>query len=74
MPKNVPRVVNYRFKELRKRIGTQDYVGNQVGVTGTTIRYIENGYMVPSGKLMLKLSKLFGVSVEELFGAHVNSK
>jgi len=56
-----------RFKNLRKLKGTQAKVGQDNGVTGTTIRYIENGYVVPSGKLMIKLSNYFGVSIEELF-------
>lgn len=61
------RVVRHRFKLLRKMKGTQAEVGAENDVTGTTIRYIENGYVVPSGKLMLRLSSYFGVPVEELF-------
>lgn len=61
------RVIRTRFKQLRKKAGTQEKVGRDNGVTGTTIRYIENGYVVPSGKLMLRLSNYFGVKVEELF-------
>ena len=56
-----------KFKLLRKCHGTQNEVGAAVGVSGTMIRYIENGYAAPSGKLMLKLSNLFGVSANELF-------
>jgi DNA-binding XRE family transcriptional regulator len=61
------RVIRVRFKQLRKSRGTQDFVGSENGVSGTMIRYIENGYVVPSGKLMLRLSNYFGVPVEELF-------
>lgn len=61
------RVIRVHFKQLRKNAGTQEKVGRDIGVTGTTIRYIENGYVVPSGKLMSKLSKYFDKPVEELF-------
>ncbi|MFK7695373.1 helix-turn-helix transcriptional regulator [Paenibacillus sp. HJGM_3] len=64
---NHTRVIRIRFKQLRKSKGTQNFVGSENGVSGTMIRYIENGYVVPSGKLMLKLSSYFGVPVEELF-------
>lgn len=56
-----------RFKQLRKCHGTQNEVGAAVGVSGTMIRYIENGYASPSGKLMLKLSNFFGVPANDLF-------
>ena len=56
-----------RFRQLRRAFGTQNEVGAAVGVSGTMIRYIENGYATPSGKLMLKLSFLFDATVNELF-------
>ena len=56
-----------RFKQLRKAYGTQNEVGAAVGVSGTMIRYIENGNATPSGKLMLKLSFLFDATINELF-------
>ena len=56
-----------RFKQLRRAKGTQNAVGSAVGVTGTMIRYVENGYATPSGKLMFKLSSFFGVPINELF-------
>jgi DNA-binding XRE family transcriptional regulator len=62
-----PRQQRERLKQLRKIKGTQNAVGFAVGVTGTMIRYIENGNATPSGKLMIKLSNYFGVSVNELF-------
>lgn len=66
MPKE-NRVINDKFKKLRKMKGTQNFVGKENDVSGTMIRYIENGYATPSGKLMLRLSGYFGVPVEELF-------
>ncbi len=62
-----PRQKRELFKQLRRAKGTQDKVGLAVGVTGTMIRYIENGYATPSGKLMIKLSNYFGVPVNDLF-------
>lgn len=56
-----------RFKQLRKCHGTQKEVGAAVGVSGTMIRYIENGYASPSGKLMMKLSNFFSVPANDLF-------
>lgn len=61
------RVIRTRFKQLRKSKGSQDFVGSANNVTGTTIRYIENGYVIPSGKLMLRLANYFESTVEELF-------
>jgi len=61
------RIIRVRFKQLRKKAGTQDKVGRDNGVTGTMIRYIENGYVTPSGKLMLRLSGYFGEPIETLF-------
>lgn len=38
------------------------------GVSRQTINAIENGRFLPSLPLALKLARLFGTSVEELFG------
>jgi DNA-binding XRE family transcriptional regulator len=64
---NEPRQKRERFKQSRRLKGTQNEVGLAMGVTGTMIRFIENGNATPSGKLMIKLSNYFGVSVNELF-------
>jgi len=56
-----------KLKQLRKAYGTQDAVGKAVGVTGTMIRYVENGNANPSVTLMLKLSCLFKTPSNELF-------
>jgi len=61
------RQIRERFKGSRMAKGTQNAVGSAVGVTGTMIRYIENGYATPSSKLMFKLSSYFGVPINELF-------
>lgn len=46
---------------------TQDQLAAEVGVTRKTINMIENGKDIPSTFLALKMAKVFGVAVEELF-------
>ena len=46
---------------------TQEQLAQMVGVTRKTINTVEKGKYVPSTYLALKLAKVFGVSVEELF-------
>ena len=46
---------------------TQDDLAKKIGVSRQTINSIEKGRYVPSTVLALKLSALFGVSVNEFF-------
>ncbi len=46
---------------------TQAGLAERVGVTRKTINTIENGRFVPSTVLALKIARVFGVPVEELF-------
>lgn len=46
---------------------TQAQLAEQIGVTRKTINTIENGIYIPSTYLALKLSKVLGITVEELF-------
>jgi putative transcriptional regulator len=46
---------------------TQEELALRVGVTRKTINTVENGRFVPSAVLALKIAKVFGVSVEEVF-------
>nr|WP_280175012.1 helix-turn-helix transcriptional regulator [Paenibacillus uliginis] len=46
---------------------TQEQLAEQVGVTRKTINTIENGRFIPSTILAIKLAKVFGITVEELF-------
>jgi putative transcriptional regulator len=46
---------------------TQEQLAQEVGVTRKTINSVENRKDVPSTFLALKMAKVFGVSVEELF-------
>jgi putative transcriptional regulator len=46
---------------------TQDQLAKAIGVSRQTINSIEKGKYVPSTLLALKMSKLFGVPVNEFF-------
>ncbi|HOJ27041.1 MAG TPA: helix-turn-helix transcriptional regulator [Candidatus Saccharicenans sp.] len=46
---------------------TQEELASRVGVTRKTINTIENCVFVPSTVLALKLARVFGVKVEDLF-------
>ncbi len=46
---------------------TQDQLAKKIGVSRQTINSIEKGRYVPSTVLALKMSDLFGVSVNEFF-------
>ena len=46
---------------------TQQQLTEAVGVSRQTVNAIESGKFVPSTLLALKIARLFGKSVEELF-------
>ena len=57
-----------RIKELRAREDiTQEELARKVGVSRQTILYIERGEYNPSLLLALKICKVLGCKVEELF-------
>lgn len=57
-----------KLKELRSAKGlNQQDLGSLVGVSRQTISLIERGDYNPSITVCLKLSKILGVSVEEIF-------
>ena len=57
-----------RLKEHRARLGVnQQGLGALVGVSRQTISQIERGDYSPSVTLALKLAKVCGVSVEDIF-------
>ena len=56
------------LKEYRARLGVnQQEMGRRVGVSRQTISQIERGDYSPSVTLALKLAKLCGVTVEDIF-------
>ena len=46
---------------------TQEQLADLIGVTRKTINTIETGRYVPSTILALRLARVFGITVEELF-------
>jgi len=46
---------------------TQDELAAQIGVTRKTINTIETGKFTPSTILAIRLSRFFGLGVEQLF-------
>ncbi len=46
---------------------TQDDLAKKISVSRQTINTMESGKYVPSTVLALKMARLFGISVEELF-------
>ena len=57
-----------RLKEHRARLGVnQQQLGSLAGVSRQTISQIERGDYSPSVTLALKLAKICGVRVEDIF-------
>ena len=57
-----------KLKEYREKLGVnQQEMGALVGVSRQTISQIERGGYAPSVTLALKLAKVCGVTVEDIF-------
>lgn len=57
-----------RLKEYRAKIHVnQQQMGQLVGVSRQTISLIERGDYSPSVTLAIKIAKIFGASVEDIF-------
>lgn len=60
--------MNNRIKELRARDGlTQSDLAKKVDVRRETIVFLEKGKYNPSLKLAYDISKVFKLSIEEIF-------
>ncbi|MCH4889347.1 helix-turn-helix transcriptional regulator [Acidaminobacter sp. JC074] len=65
--------LNNTLKVQRAKLGiNQGELGKLAGVSRQTISSIERGEYNPSITLVLKLAKIFGVSVEEIFSYEEN--
>lgn len=63
-----------RLEEFRKQYGiTQEELAEKLEVSRQTIGSLENGRYNPSIILAFKISKLFNVSIEEIFIYEENS-
>ena len=61
--------MNNRIKELRARNNlTQLELASKVGVRRETIVFLEKGKYNPSLKLAHDIAKVFGLSIETVFG------
>ena len=57
-----------RIEEIRKARGmNQEELAKALGVSRQTISSLENGRYNPSVELAYKLSKYFGMAIEEVF-------
>lgn len=55
------------FSSAREKAGmTQNEVANALGVNQSSVSLWESGRNLPRGKQMVKLAKLYGVTVDEL--------
>ncbi len=62
------------MKVQRARLDlTQAGLAERAGITRKSVNAIEAGHMVPSTILALKLAKVLGVTVEELFAIEVRA-
>jgi len=61
------RLKNTLKVQRAKKDLTQEKLAQIVGVTRKTINTVEKGKYIPSTYLALKLAKVLGVTVEELF-------
>jgi len=57
-----------KVQKLRKQKGlTQEDLAHELGISRVYMGYIEQGRESPSLKLLMKMARKFGVSVEDLF-------
>ncbi len=57
-----------KVQKLRKKEGlTQEDLAHELGISRVYMGYIEQGRESPSLKLLMKMARKFGVSVEDLF-------
>ncbi|WP_270169856.1 helix-turn-helix transcriptional regulator [Paenibacillus sp. SYP-B4298] len=61
-------ILENTIKVQRARLKlTQEQLAELIGVTRKTVNTIENGKFIPSTVLAIKMAKVLGVSIEELF-------
>ncbi|MCD8385105.1 MAG: helix-turn-helix transcriptional regulator [Clostridiales bacterium] len=64
-----------RLKEHRARLGVnQQELGSRVGASRQTISLIERGDYSPSVTLALKIARVCGVTVEDIFSYEEETK
>ncbi len=61
------RLINTLREERARLDWTQAELAERVGVSRKTINTVENGVFVPSTVLALKLARVMGTTVEDIF-------
>ncbi|MEJ9220342.1 helix-turn-helix domain-containing protein [Paenibacillus glucanolyticus] len=56
-----------KFKTLRQEKGTQKKVAEDLGITETHLRELENGRSVPGTKMLIRIEHYLGASAKEIF-------
>ena len=59
-------IIGQRLRALRGNRSQAD-IANAIGVTTMAISQYENGERIPRDEIKIKLSALFGVSVDNIF-------
>ena len=65
--------MDYNMEEIGRRLRqlrgdrTQAEIAQEIGVTPMAISQYESGNRMPKGPIMMRLARVFGVSVEDLF-------
>lgn len=60
--------LNNKLKEYRAKLNiNQQQLGSMIGASRQTVSLIERGDYSPSVTLALKIAKVFGVAVEDIF-------
>ena len=67
MPRHAPIQIHLRRYRLAREGLSQQALAERVGVSRQTILAIETGKYHPSIELALRLARVFGVAVEDLF-------
>lgn len=68
-------IVGKRLLKLRTRKGyTQEFIGNHLYVTASTIGHWENGRRRPSYEELMSICQLFNVSIEYFFRKEVEDE
>lgn len=66
--KQTLKTLGKKVQKLRKEMGaSQEELAHQLGISRVYMGFIEQGRESPSLKLLMKLSRKFGVKVEDLF-------
>lgn len=66
--KKTLKTLGWKVQKLRKQKKlTQEELADQLGISRVYMGYIEQGRESPSLKLLMKVSRKFGVKIEDLF-------